>query len=99
MYLSERLGAEECARLGLVNAVFDPETFRKDAHAYARRLANGPTVALCRMKRNIHRGALQGLRESLALEAEHMVMSFQTEDAREALRAFAEKREPEFRFR
>ena len=62
-------------------------------------LANGPTVALCRMKRNLNRGALQGLRESLALEAEHMVMSFQTEDANEAIRAFAEKRNPRFRFR
>ena len=72
---------------------------REDALAYAKRLANGPTIALSRMKRNINRGAMQGLRESLAMEAEHMVMSFQTEDAREALRAFAEKRKPVFRFR
>jgi len=94
MFLSERVGAEECARLGLVNAVFDAENFREDAFAYAKRLANGPTVALSRMKRNINRGGTQGLRESLALEAEHMVMSFQTEDAREAMRAFVEKRKP-----
>ncbi len=99
MFLSERIPAEECARLGLVNAVFDTETFREDAHAYASRLANGPTVALGRMKRNLNRGGLQGLRESLALEAEHMVMSFQTEDAREAVRAFIEKRKPEFKSR
>jgi 2-(1,2-epoxy-1,2-dihydrophenyl)acetyl-CoA isomerase len=99
MFLSERVGADECARLGLVNAVFAAKTFRDDAFAYAKRLANGPTLALSRMKRNINRGALQGLRESLALEAEHMVASFQTEDAREAIRAFAEKRKPEFRFR
>ena len=99
MYFSERVGAEECARLGLVNSVFEHETFREDAFLYAKRLANGPTVALNRMKRNINLGALQGLRESLALEAEHMVASFQTEDAREAIRAFAEKRKPDFKFR
>jgi len=99
MYFSERVGAEECARLGLVNSVFEDETFRDDAFAYAERLANGPTVALNRMKRNINRGGLQGLRESLALEAEHMVASFRTEDAREAIRAFAEKRKPDFKFR
>jgi enoyl-CoA hydratase/carnithine racemase len=64
-----------------------------------QRVANGPAVALSRMKRNINRGGLQGLRESLALEAEHMVMSFQTEDAREAMRAFGEKRSREFKFR
>ena len=51
MYLSERVPADECLRLGLVNAVFAPETFREEAHAYAKRLAHGPTVALCRMKR------------------------------------------------
>ena len=99
MYLPERIGAEECERLGLVNRVFSPETFRDESFALARRLANGPTVALSRMKRNLNRGALQGLRESLALEAEHMVMSFQTDDAREAVRAFTEKRKPEFKFR
>ena len=96
MFLSERIGAEECARLGLVNAVFEPASFREEAFAYARRIANGPTTAFARMKRNLNRGALQGLRESLALEAEHMVASFQTDDAREAMRAFVEKRDPEF---
>jgi enoyl-CoA hydratase/carnithine racemase len=99
MFLSDRVGSEECLRLGLLNAVFPAASFRADAFAYARRLANGPTLALGRMKRNPHRGALQGLRESLALEAEHMDMSFQTEDAREAIRAFTEKRTPIFRFR
>ncbi|MEE2778487.1 MAG: enoyl-CoA hydratase [Acidobacteriota bacterium] len=98
MFLAERIDAEECARLGLVNSVFPQESFRADAHAYAKKLANGPTVALSRMKRNINRGTLQGLRESLAMEAEHMVMSFQTEDAKEAVRAFVEKRKPNFKF-
>ena len=99
MFFAERVGADECAALGLVNAVFEPETFREQAFSYAERLANGPSVALSRMKRNLNRGSLQGLRESLALEAEHMVASFQTEDAREAIRAFSEKRKPEFKFR
>ena len=99
MYFSDRVGAEECARLGLVNSVFEDETFRADAQAYAERLANGPSVALSRMKRNMNRGGLQGLRESLALEAEHMVASFQTDDAREAITAFMEKRKPAFKFR
>lgn len=99
MFLSERVSAEECLRIGLVNSIFAPETFREEAFDYARRLANGPTLALSRMKRNLNRGSLQGLRESLALEAEHMIASFQTDDAREAIRAFTEKRKPEWRNR
>jgi enoyl-CoA hydratase/carnithine racemase len=98
MFFSERVGAEECARLGLVNAVFENDTFRDEAFAYAERLAHGPPIAFSRMKRNINRGALQGLRESLALEAEHMVASFQTKESREAISAFREKRKPKFDF-
>ena len=99
MYLSERVSAQECLRLGLVNALYEPPAFREAAFDYAAALANGPTVAISRMKRNINRGALQGLRESLAMEAEHLVMSFETEDAKEAVRAFVEKRPPQFKFR
>jgi enoyl-CoA hydratase/carnithine racemase len=99
LYFSERVSAEDCLRWGLVNAVFENETFREDAFAYAERLANGPTLALSRMKLNIRRGGSQDLRAALALEAEHMVASFQTEDAREAIRAFTERRKPEFKFR
>lgn len=99
MFLCERIDAGECLRLGLVNQIFPEETFRDDAFAYAHRLAHGPTLAISRMKRNINRGADQGLRESLALEAEHMIASFETEDAKEAIRAFGEKRQPKFSFR
>ena len=99
MFLSERVGAEECLRLGLVNSVFPAATFREDAHAYAKRIANGPATALRLMKRNLNRGALQGLRESLAMEAQHLVLSGQSEDAKEAISAFVEKRTPIFTFR
>ena len=99
MFRSERLSAEECERWGLVNRVFEPENFREEAHAYAAEIANGPATALRLMKRNINRGAQQGLRESLAMEAQHLILSGQSEDAAEAIRAFMEKRKPEFTFR
>ena len=99
MFLSERIGADECLRLGLVNKVFPAASFREDAHAYASKIANGPATALRLMKRNLNRGALQGLRESLAMEAQHMVLSGQSEDAKEAISAFVAKRAPNFTFR
>ena len=79
-------------------SVFPAATFREDAHAYAKRIANGPATALRLMKRNLNRGALQGLRESLAMEAQHLVLSGQSEDAKEAISAFVE-RTPIFTFR
>ena len=99
MFLSERVGADECLRLGLVNKVFPVASFRDDAHAYAKKIANGPATALRLMKRNLNRGALQELRESLAMEAQHLILSGQSEDAKEAIAAFVEKRAPRFVFR
>ncbi len=96
MFRSERVYAEECERLGLVNRVFDNETFRADAQHYAAEIANGPATALSLMKKNINRGAFQGLRESLAMEAEHLMLANQSPDSAEAVRAFMEKRKPQF---
>ncbi|MEM1434271.1 MAG: enoyl-CoA hydratase-related protein [Pseudomonadota bacterium] len=96
LYFSERIGAEECLRLGLVNAVFPNDSFRTDAQDYVARLANGPTTALRAMKENLNRGLDQGLRESLALEARNLITTGASADAKEAIAAFKDKRPPRF---
>ncbi len=95
-YTADRVTADEAARLGLVNKVFADVTFRQDAFDYAKKLANGPTQALGRMKKNLNAGLDQSLTASLALEAQHMIASGGTEESREAIRAFMEKRPPQF---
>ena len=95
-YFSERVTAAEAAQLGLVNKVFADVTFRQEAFAYARKLANGPTKALSRMKKNLNSGLDQGLTDSLTMEAKHMILSGGTDESREAIRAFIEKRSPRF---
>ena len=95
-YLSERINAEEAKSMGLVNQVFPQASFREQALAYATKLANGPTQALSRMKKNLHLGLEQGLAESLVLEATHLVESMGTDESKEAISAFMEKRAPKF---
>lgn len=95
-YTADRINAEEGARLGIFNKVFPQETFRQDAFAYAARIANGPTNALGRMKINLNRGMDQSLRESLLLEAQHLIASSGDAESREAISAFMAKRTPEF---
>tara|TARA_B110000503_G_scaffold59596_1_gene94984 strand:- start:5861 stop:6685 length:825 start_codon:yes stop_codon:yes gene_type:complete len=95
-YTADRVTAAEAARLGLVNKVFADASFRLDAFAYAKKLANGPTQALGRMKKNLNAGLEQSLTASLALEAQHMIASGGTDESREAIRAFMEKRPPRF---
>ena len=55
-YTADRVTADEATRLGLVNKVFADVTFRQDAFDYAKKLANGPTQALGRMKKNLNAG-------------------------------------------
>lgn len=99
MYRAERIDAAECERLGLLNRVFPAATFREDALDYARSLAEGPTLTLGRMKRNLHAGMGQDLSASLRLEAEHLIDSAGGAEAKEAIRAFLEKRPPVFHSR
>lgn len=95
-YFADRISASEAYKLGLINKVFPQVSFREDAMAYASRLANGPTMALGRMKINLNRGLDQSLAKSLALEAEHLIASGGTSESKEAIRAFMEKRPPVF---
>ncbi len=95
-YTARRVDAEEACALGIFNRVFPAQSFRLEALAYASAIANGPTMALGRMKANLNQGILQDLSESLALEAKHLVESGGTDESREAIRAFMEKRRPVF---
>ena len=95
-YTARRIGAEEGAQLGLFNEVYPTETFRQEAFAYAAAIANGPTSTLGRMKINLNTGLNQSLRESLVLEAEHLIASGGDAEAKEAIAAFMEKRAPVF---
>lgn len=99
-FLSDRVSAEECQRLGIANQVVAAAELTNATMALARRLASGPPVAYRYMKENFNRAAMGGdVIECLDLEATHHVHAGLTEDHREAARAFVEKREPVFKGR
>jgi 2-(1,2-epoxy-1,2-dihydrophenyl)acetyl-CoA isomerase len=95
-YLSERVSAEEALSLGLTNWVCEADELREKAMVIASRLANGPTVAYRYMKENLNRALAGEVDDCLDLEATHHVHCGQTQDHREATKAFVEKREPTF---
>ncbi len=98
-FLADRISAAEALQLGIVNRVFADASFREDALAFAKRIAHGPTTAIRFMKKNIQTAATADLATTLDLEAEHTIRAFATDDAREAIRAFMEKRKPQFKGR
>jgi 2-(1,2-epoxy-1,2-dihydrophenyl)acetyl-CoA isomerase len=97
LYLfSDKVTAEEAERLGIVNAVFPAESFEVEVTGRARQLAGGPRVAYRYMKENLNRAVHGELGECLDMEAAHHIRTGQTEDHREAAKAFVEKRPPTF---
>ncbi len=95
-YLSERVSAEEALRLGLTNWICAPEELMDKTMEIANRLAKGPTVAYRYMKENLNRALAGDVDDCMDLEATHHVHCGQTQDHREAAKAFVEKREPVF---
>lgn len=90
------IDAQEAERIGLVNRVVPSDELHDAAHGLASRLANGPTKAIRGTKASINKILRETtnlvLDTSLALERE----CFSTEDHREAVAAFVEKRKPKF---
>ena len=95
-YLSDRVSAEEALRLGLANWICEPEQLAAKTREIALRLATGPAVAYRYMKENLNRAMAGDVDDCLDLEATHHVHCGQTQDHREAAKAFVEKREPVF---
>jgi len=98
-FLSDRVNAEEALRLGLANWVCAPDELASRTREIARRLASGPTVAYRYMKENLNRAMAGEVDDCLDLEATHHIHCGQTEDHREATKAFVDKREPVFKGR
>jgi 2-(1,2-epoxy-1,2-dihydrophenyl)acetyl-CoA isomerase len=97
LYFSGRpVEADEALSLGLVNRVVPDEELATVTMELARSLAQGPSVALSLMKRNLNCAESGGLAELLDMEAVHQVQTGRTEDHREAAKAFVEKRTPIF---
>jgi enoyl-CoA hydratase/carnithine racemase len=96
MFLSERLDARRCEALGLINRVVPDAELRSAAAVLARQLAQGPMSAFSAIKDNLDHALTTDLLSSMDQEAENMVRAARTNDHKEAVRAFVEKRKPTF---
>mgnify|MGYP001210315099 FL=1 len=96
-FMSERVSAQEALSLGLTNWVCESDELATKTQEIAAQLAVGPAVAYRYMKENFARAMSSGdVDDCLDLEATHHVHCGQTQDHKNATKAFVEKREPTF---
>ena len=94
--LNRAYDAAECLRVGIVDQVHPAAALGEAVDKLARELARGPTAAFGRIRTLCDRANELDLEDHLKLEREMVLMSARSRDFREGLRAFVEKRAPDF---
>jgi 2-(1,2-epoxy-1,2-dihydrophenyl)acetyl-CoA isomerase len=96
-YLGEMISVQEAERIGVVNSIVPHDRLMPEALALAARIAAGPPLAIRAVKSVLFGADRAALERALETEVEQQMLCFFSEDCAEGLRAFMEKRPPQFR--
>jgi len=97
LFSGRMIDADEAMRMGLVNKVFPGETFEEGINEYARDLvANVSPRSLRVLKRQVYEAMFQTLAQATDLSEQEMLRSFQSNDFKEGVAHFIERRPPSF---
>ncbi len=99
IFTGETINAEEALRIGLVNKVVAAESLMEEALTMARKIASKGQLAVRYSKVAINRGIETDIETGLAMERELFGLCFATEDQKEGMGAFLEKRSPNFKLK
>jgi 2-(1,2-epoxy-1,2-dihydrophenyl)acetyl-CoA isomerase len=95
-FLGETIDAQEALRLGIVNRVVSPEDLEPATRQLAEALRDAPPIAVAAAKQAVYISQKSELEEMLRYENEAQLRCFESHDGREGIRAFLEKRKPNF---
>jgi enoyl-CoA hydratase len=93
----DNIDANEAHRIGLVNMVVPDDKIMEEAEKIANKIASKSTVQTAFIKSLVNKGMEVDLKKACELETSYFSKSFQTEDQKEGMSAFLEKRKPNFK--
>lgn len=96
MITGRTISPAEAHELGILDRVFPAEQLEDETRKYAEKLASGAAGAIGAIKLAVHRGIDKPLREGLEIERDLVEPLFSSEESKEGIGAFMEKRKPEF---
>lgn len=99
MLTGDFISAEEASRIGLVNKVVPHAQLMQTTLGFAERLAKSPSVSVSLIKKMAYKSLSNTLDEQLELESSSQLICFETEDFREGVKSFLEKRPAVFKGR
>lgn len=99
IFTGEMVSGEEAEKIGLVNRVVEPEALMDAAKALAAKIVRNAPIAVKYAKACIDRGLDVDLESGISIENEIFAMCYATEDQKEGMTAFLNKRPPEFKCR
>lgn len=97
IWFGEHKSALEAEKLGIVNRIVAPELIFEETMRFAAKLAEQPPIALRLIKEAVNKAEDVTLREGLILERKNFYLAFDSEDQKEGMTAFVEKRRPSFK--
>ena len=98
-FFGDMLSAREAAEYGLVNRVVPAAELDGFVEGWARRLAEGPSLALSMIKTQLNAGLAASYPQAVEAEAQAQAVNFSTADFAEAVQAFRGRRDPKFQGR
>jgi enoyl-CoA hydratase/3-hydroxyacyl-CoA dehydrogenase len=97
IFTGNQISAEEACKIGLANKVVSPEELMDAAKLIAKTIADKGPIAVSQAKQAINKGLEVELAEGLNMELDSIAIAFNTEDKKEGMDAFIQRRKPDFK--
>ncbi|MDM5248103.1 enoyl-CoA hydratase-related protein [Lysinibacillus sp. G4S2] len=99
IWSAARITADEALAYGIINKIVQPEILIEETHKTAMMLAQKPALALRLIKEAVNKAVDYSLYEGMQFERKNFYVLFSSEDQKEGMQAFVEKRQPNFKGR